>query len=209
MSRACTRYIRQGRNGGLKDLKEVENISGWMPDELWEVYSKYKGIELPQNKPKNLLYFFGHFYWEFSEGLIAMAKASCQREKFPLSQEILVARGHKLNNLLYCRAPDGEPFLAVARPANSDVRYPAFDSFSSMIGTYLEALEVGAWKFDEHDWPIFDNQAFLEVAKRNNRYYDYWYGVVNGLTNFEKELYETGILRPRVHKAPGEIRRLL
>jgi hypothetical protein len=183
-------------------LDGLQQITGWVPSDMKELYRRYDGIEPPLMR-EEYAYFWGHAFWKPSGSLERSNKAHCTRETFPLTDEIFLSITREGNSLLATRLSGDRYVLTIGRTVVSDVRYPAFDNFRSMFLTYVDALETGAWTFDADGVSVFDEAKFAECAQTHNTHADYWDACVAGTVDFKEEELMQGLARPRLTPKSG------
>jgi hypothetical protein len=202
MGRKICKYAKRRRPNAAR-LDGLQQITGWVPADMKELYHRYDGIEAPLTMWEEHAYIWGHTFWETSGTLERSNRALYTRETFPLTDEIYLSTTREGNRLLAASLGEGRYVLTIGRMNMSDVRYPAFDNFRGMFRTYIDALESGAWTFDAEGVSVFDEAKFAECAQTHNTHADYWDACVAGTVDFKEEELMQGLVRPRLTPKSG------
>ncbi|MEC8293829.1 MAG: hypothetical protein VX083_10055 [Pseudomonadota bacterium] len=201
MGRKICKYAKRRRPNAAR-LDGLQQITGWVPSDMKELYRRYDGIE-PPLMWEEYAYFWGHAFWETSRALELKNRTSHTRETFPLSDEISLSTMRGSGGLMATSLGGDRYILTIGCSVMSDVRYPAFDNFRSMFLTYIDALKSGAWTFDADGVSVFDEAKFADSARAHNTHADYWDACVAGTVDFKEEELMQGLVRPRLTPKSG------
>lgn len=185
-------------------LAELEAVCGWIPDDMARLYERYDGIELRTTLPEVQQTFFGPFFWRPTSSLLIGNKAARRRDEFPLLDEVFISHScYDLLALLLSPIENGGYVITFAKQIGSDKRYPAFDSYTSMIRTYTAAFKNGSFSFDSEGAPHIDQAGFAATVSDHNEHCDYWFAELEGRVDFEIDKLQRGEIRPREHPVKG------